>query len=123
MAEALANHLYPELLQASSAGTRPGNINADAVQAMSELGIDISQQRAKSITELRGRHFDLVVTLCDDAAQACPLFPGDKVLHHPFPDPCSAEDGLNTARRSRDLILRYIEEELVPISRGLEDDR
>lgn len=116
MAEALADRFYGDLLQASSAGTEPGVLNPDAVQAMRELGIDISGQVPKSITSFKGRRFDIVVTLCEDAAEACPCFPGDVVLHHAFPDPSRSKDGSATARLARDMILRYIEEELAPIA-------
>ncbi len=116
MAEALANHFFAGVLQASSAGSKPGTLNPNAIAAMRELGIDISGQVPKSLGSFRGRHFDLVVTLCADAAAACPFFPGGRVLHHAFADPSRAEDGLTTARIVRDEILRYLEEEIVPIA-------
>ncbi len=62
-----------------------------AIQVMAELGIDISHQRSKSVDDLAGEKFDLVITFCDQAREQCPLFPGDtEVMHVGFPDPAKA---------------------------------
>lgn len=119
MAEALANSLHSNILRAWSAGTELGSLNQDAVKAMSEIDIDISQYRSKNMNEFKGQSFDFVVTLCDSAAESCPFFPGGEILHRPFPDPSTAEDGLATARRARDLISKFIDEDLVPLAMGL----
>jgi len=89
MAQGLVNHLLGDRWEAFSAGTDPANyVHPLAVQAMAELGIDISSQRSKSADEFRHADFDLVITLCDDAAQNCPLWLGKgKLVHMSFPDP------------------------------------
>ncbi len=91
MAEALVNHDLAGEAQAFSAGVRPSRVNPRAIQVMAELGIDIRQQRSKSVADLAGERFDLVITLCDQAQQQCPFFPGDtEVRHVGFPDPAQA---------------------------------
>ncbi len=107
MAEGLVNHDLAGQVQAFSAGVRPSRVNPRAIQVMAELDIDISQHRSKSIDELAGEHFDLVVTVCDQAQQQCPIFPGDtEVIHVGFPDPAKATgteaEVLAVFRRMRD---------------------
>lgn len=89
MAEALVNHLRGDLWEAVSAGTRPaGFVHPLAVAAMHEIGIDISKARSKSAEEFREAEFDLVVTVCDTAAEECPLWLGPgRRAHIGFPDP------------------------------------
>jgi len=121
MAEGLVNHLRGEEWEAHSAGTQPaGYVHPLALQAMAELGIDISGQRSKGVEEFRAQRFDLVVTLCDDAARDCPLWlGGGKVIHIGFPDPAKAtgppEERLAIFRQVRDgireLVLSRLEEE------------
>jgi arsenate reductase len=87
MAEGLVNHDLAGRVQAWSAGVQPGRVNPRAIQVMAELGIDISQHRSKSVAELAGEQFDLVITLCDQAQKQCPIFPGDtEIMHVGFPD-------------------------------------
>jgi phosphate transport system protein len=108
MAEGLTNHILAGCWQAYSAGTRPeGYVHPLAVEVMAELGIDISHQRSKSTEEVRGMSFDLVITLCDDAAQHCPLWLGqEEKVHISFEDPAQAKGRLdaklNVYRRVRD---------------------
>jgi arsenate reductase len=91
MAEGLMNHDLAGKVKAFSAGVRPSRVNPRAIQVMGELGIDISQHRSKSVDDLAGEQFDLVITVCDNAAAQCPMFPGDtEVLHISFPDPAKA---------------------------------
>ncbi|MFI5329854.1 MAG: arsenate reductase ArsC [Desulfobaccales bacterium] len=91
MAEGLVNHDLAGRVKAFSAGVSPSRVNPRAIQVMAELGIDIRQQRSKSVAELAGESFDLVITLCDQAQQQCPFFPGDtEVRHVGFPDPARA---------------------------------
>ena len=91
MAEGLVNHDLAGQVKAVSAGVRPSRVNPRAVQVMAELGIDISHHRAKSVNDLAGEAFDLVITVCDQARQQCPIFPGEtEVLHVGFPDPARA---------------------------------
>jgi arsenate reductase len=107
MAEGLVNHDLAGRVQAFSAGVRPSQVNPRAIQVMSELGIDISQQRSKSVDNLKGEQFDLVITVCDRAAGECPLFPGNtEIMHVGFPDPAQAtgteEEILTVFRQVRD---------------------
>ena len=91
MAEGLVNHDLAGRAQAFSAGMRPSRVNPRAIQVMAELGIDIRGQRSKSVAELAGEPFDLVITLCDETQGQCPFFPGDtEVRHVGFPDPARA---------------------------------
>lgn len=92
-----------------SAGTRPGGgVHPLAVRVMAERGIDISHHHSKSSDAYTGQHFDIVLTVCDNAEQECPTFPGGQHIHWPFDDPPhmpgSDEDRLAAARRVRDEI-------------------
>jgi len=110
MAEGLVNHLLAGKWRAYSGGTKPsGYVHPLAVQAMAEVGIDISDHRNKSVEEFRNGDFDLVITVCDDAAQTCPLWLGSgKAVHVGFPDPAAArgseEERLQVFRTVRDAI-------------------
>ena len=92
MAEGLVNHFLGDQWLASSAGTEPaGYVHPLAVQVMSDLEIDISGHRSKSVDEFRGVAFARVITVCDDAAENCPLWLGSgRVTHISFPDPAKA---------------------------------
>jgi len=93
MAEGLTNHFWGANWQAFSAGTHPaGYLHPLAIEVMNELGIDISGQRSKGLDLFRHGHFDLVITVCDDAAKHCPVWLGEGYRHHVgFPDPAAAE--------------------------------
>jgi len=113
MAEGLMNHLRGNQYQAFSAGTEPGTVHSLAIQAMAEMGIDISTHRSKHVREFVGREMDLVVTVCDNAREACPFFPGAKEnRHESFPDPSavggSEETKLAAFRSVRDAILKWV---------------
>ncbi len=114
MAEGLVNHLLGEKWEAHSAGTVPlGYVHPLAIQAMAEMGIDISNQRSKSVEEFHDADFDLVVTLCDEAARECPLWLGrGGVVHMGFPDPFYAtgteEERHATFRQVRDDIRQRV---------------
>jgi arsenate reductase len=117
MAEGLLRHLHGDRYEVESAGTEPTEVNPLAIRAMAERGVDISSQRSKSLNELRGREFDLVVTVCDRAKEACPFFPGGgERVHQSFPDPAAAagseEERLCAFRDVRDAIEAWIEENL-----------
>ncbi|MGE5507001.1 MAG: C-GCAxxG-C-C family (seleno)protein [Chitinophagales bacterium] len=91
MAEGWANALHNGRIEAFSAGTDPGEVNPLAVKVMAEAGVDISGHRSKHLGEFLGQPFDYVVTLCDSAQAACPVFPGAKqTVHAGFPDPAQA---------------------------------
>lgn len=107
MAEGLVNHDLAGQVQAFSAGVRPKVVNPRAIAAMRELGIDISHHYSKSVDDLPEKDFDLVVTVCDQAQEQCPLFPGQiEVIHVGFPDPAKAagteEEIMAVFRRVRD---------------------
>ncbi len=96
-----------------SAGSEPKGVNALAVEVMKEMGIDISRQRSKHLDEYGEESFDYIVTLCDDAAKTCPLFPGEGMrMHKGFPDPAAAagsrEERLAVFRKVRDELKNYI---------------
>jgi len=110
------NSLYGYKYQAYSAGTKPSAVNTHAVQVMSEIGIEISMHRSKSINKFMEHKFDYVITVCDHANETCPFFPGGmKRLHQSFEDPASFEenkaDTLSEFRRIRDKIKYWITEE------------
>jgi len=95
MAEGLLRSMADEGSTIASAGTRPVGLNPLAVKAMQEIGIDISGQRSKSVAEFDGQRFDTVITVCDSAAENCPIFPGGtKRVHWSLPDPAAAEGSL-----------------------------
>lgn len=113
MAEALLNALHGDRYIGFSAGTKPAQVNPYVVKVMAEAGIDISANRSKSIEEFRGETFNYVVTVCDQAREACPFFPGEKVIHKSFEDPSSfkgaPDEILNGIRRVRDKIKGWLE--------------
>lgn len=117
MAEGWAKHLSGDRVDAYSAGTEPRGVDPRAVKAMAEAGVDISKYRSKSVTDLPNIEFDYVVTLCDDAQQACPFFPAKTaIVHHSFEDPprlavnaTNEEEAMSHYRRIRDEIKAYIE--------------
>ena len=113
MAEGLLRHMAGGRYEAFSAGTRPVGLNPNAVKAMAELGIDISSHRSKSVDEFTGQPFDCVITVCDNAKESCPIFPGaGERLHHSFRDPAAlpADQQLPAFRKVRDEIASWLEE-------------
>ena len=82
MAEGWLRHLAPDRFEAHSAGVMPCYVNQDAIRVMSEVGIDISQQRSKHVSEYDGQHFPFVITVCDPAKTACPVFAGETHREH-----------------------------------------
>jgi arsenate reductase len=119
MAEGLLRQLAGDRFEPFSAGTEATRVRPLAIRAMAELGIDISGQESKTLDRYLDEPFDAVITVCDDANEACPVFPGGKArLHWSFPDPSKAtgteEEQLATYRRVRDAIRERIERELIP---------
>ena len=94
MAEALINQEFGDRWQAFSAGVKPSQVNPRAIQVMAEIGIDITNSYSKSVELFTGRNdFDLVVTVCDNARENCPVFPGLlKQVHLGFEDPALYND-------------------------------
>jgi len=117
MAEAFLNQVCGEFFEAHSAGLEPGRLNPAVVEAMGEIGIDISGNQTKAVFDMfkSGMMFAYVITVCDEAsAERCPIFPGiTKRLHWSFPDPSAAqgshEEKLARTREIRDLIKTRIE--------------
>lgn len=115
MAEGLLRELAGNEFDTASAGTNPTQMNPTAVRVMAEAAIDITGQHSKSVDEMIGRRFDYVITVCDRARDACPIFPGDaKQIHWSFEDPADAtgtvEERLSVFRRVRDEIADRIRE-------------
>ncbi len=113
MAEAIANKMFGDRLEASSAGSSPTDINPYSIAVMKEIGIDISKNRAKHLNEFAGKRFDYAVTLCSDDEDFCPFFPdAQEHLHHSVNEPIGSaktEEGRLAAMRSmRDGILAWI---------------
>jgi len=108
MAEAIVNAHCSEGWQAFSAGTKPaGYVHPKAIAALAEIGIE-HQGRSKSVDEFQGLEFDLVVTVCDSAAEDCPVWLGKgKKVHHGFFDPATT-DNMEDFRRVRDEIAERV---------------
>lgn len=109
MAEGILRHYGSDKFEVFSAGTKPSKVNETAIKVMSEIGIDISKHRSKNVSELLGQHFHYIITVCDNAKESCPIFPGNSIrLHWPFPDPPHdkeiTEAVLHDFRKVRDLI-------------------
>ena len=118
MAEGLLRHLAADRFEVHSAGTHPAGVNPLAVEAMKESGIDIATQRSKHVDEFAGQPMQIVVTVCDNAKQSCPVFPAThKVLHWSLEDPAAAkgskEEKMNEFRRIRDELRSRIQAELL----------
>jgi arsenate reductase len=117
MAEGWAKALNSDVIEAYSAGTSPQGLDPHSVEVMAKVGMDISTHRSKNVTELLHIPFDVVVTVCDQAAETCPLFPGKTtlVIHHSFSDPpqlaktLPAMEKLTAYRQVRDAIKAFIE--------------
>lgn len=118
MAEGYLRHVAADRFEALSAGVEPTKVNPLAVEAMNEIGVDISHHKSKDVVTLLGQHIPYVVTVCDNAKERCPIFPRTyKFLSWSFDDPAEArgshEEKLAVFRRVRDEIARTIDEELV----------
>lgn len=117
MAEGWTRHLKGDEIDASSAGTDPRPVDPRAVEVMAEAGVDISGARAKHVDDFARRRFDYVVTVCDAAREACPVFPGAaKMVHVGFDDPpalasgaADEEEALAHYRRVRDEIRKFVQ--------------
>jgi arsenate reductase len=115
MAEGFLRVYAGDKFEAHSAGTKPSVVNPMAIEVMRDLGIDISGQRSKSAADYVGTHFEYVITVCDNAKEQCPIFPGPCVREHwPFDDPADAvgsrDEKLAVFRRVRDEIAEKVKE-------------
>jgi arsenate reductase len=115
MAEGILRNIAGDSFDVESAGVEPSSVRPEAIQAMAEIGIDISRHRSKSVDEFLGKDFDFIVTVCDNAKETCPVFPGKAVrIHQSFEDPSAAgttdpETALAKFREVRDEIFEYLE--------------
>ena len=118
MAEGLLRDLAGDRLEVASAGVSPTQVRPEAIAVMRELGIDISRHRSKSVDEFAGQQFDYVITVCDNANEQCPVFPGNtRRIHWSFDDPAEAEGDeqsrLAIFRRVRDEIREQLDREFI----------
>lgn len=113
LAEGLFRHEAGDVFEVFSAGTQPSVVRPEAIAVMREIGLDISGHRSKSVDEFVGQEFELVITVCDNARESCPVFPGQtQRLHWPFEDPAAVQGSeprrLDAFRKVRDQIHRRI---------------
>ena len=113
MAEGLLRHDAGDRFEVESAGTKPGHVRREAIAVMKEIGIDLSGHRSKHVEEFASQSFDYVLTVCDNAKESCPIFPGHgNRIHKSFEDPAALEgseqDRLALFRRVRDEIRAYL---------------
>ena len=118
MAEGLLGHLAGERFEPFSAGTEATRVRPEAIEAMREVGVDISRQESETLDRYLGEPFDHVVTVCDDANEACPVFPQARErLHWSLPDPSAVTGGggerMEAFRSVRDRIQALIRSELL----------
>src|SRR5918912_3105479 len=115
MAEGLLREMGGGRFEVESAGVNPSKVRPEAVEVMREIGIDISSHRSKSADEFVGQDFDYIITVCDNAKETCPVFPGHaERIHHSFEDlpPGAADPDSSMAifRRVRDEIRAWMEQ-------------
>jgi arsenate reductase len=113
MAEGLLRHDAGQRFDVESAGTKPGIVRPEAIAVMKELDIDISGHRSKHVDEFEEQRFEYVITVCDNAKEACPVFFGTaKRRHHGFDDPAaldgSEQERMAIFRRVRDQLRNYL---------------
>lgn len=121
MAEGLLRQDGGDRFAVFSAGTHPSFVRQEAIEAMREVGIDIANQRSKSVDEFIGQEFDYVITVCDNAKENCPIFPAQtERLHWSFEDPAAVTGDfaarLSAFRKVRDEIRSYLREFLASSS-------
>ncbi len=120
MAEGLLKHICKNECYVNSAGTFSTFVRPEAIKVLAEIGVDISQNRSKSIEEFVGEEIDFVLTVCDNANDNCPYFPAKtKLVHHGFDDPASVDGNeevrLEAFRKVRDQISEYLEKEFLAL--------
>ncbi|OGD54358.1 ArsC family transcriptional regulator [Candidatus Bathyarchaeota archaeon RBG_13_38_9] len=118
IAEGFIKSQYGEQFEAFSAGTKPTKVSPYAIRAMLEIGIDISKHQSKSVNNFEGIKFDYVITVCAQAKESCPFFPGAKFfIHKSFEDPSSLEgteeEIMENFRKAREQIREWIVNEFV----------
>ena len=109
MAEGLLRDMSGDKFEVVSAGVAPSHVRPEAIEVMREIGIDISGHRSKSVDEFIGQEFDYVITVCDNANQECPIFPGKtERIHWSIEDPAAVEDD----EQARLAAFRHVRDEL-----------
>src|SRR5215216_5577208 len=114
MAEGLLREMAGDRFEVESAGVNPSRVRPEAVEAMREIGIDISSHTSKSADEFVGQDFDYIITVCDNARETCPFFPGQaERIHHSFEDPpppgaADHDSMMGIFRRVRDEIREWM---------------
>lgn len=110
MAEGLLRHLANDRFEVVSAGVAPTQVRPEAIAAMRDIDIDISHHRSKSVDEFAGQEFDYVITVCDNAKEQCPVFPGNtQRIHWSFDDPADAQ-GDEPAKLA---VFRWVRDEIL----------
>ena len=110
MAEGLLRHAAGDRFEVQSAGISPSSVRPEAIEAMNEISIDISKHRSKSVDEFAGQDFDYIITVCDNAKETCPVFPGKaRRIHKNFEDPPPASFGDHNSRMA---IFRRVRDEI-----------
>ena len=117
MAESLINGYFRDNYQSFSAGTKPSKVNPYAIKSMAEIGIDISKNTSKYVDVFKNESFDILITVCDNAKESCPVYFGKAVKYHwPFYDPAEAvgteEEILKVFRDVRNEIFEKLKKEL-----------
>ena len=120
MAEGLLKHITKSRYEVFSAGTKPSIVRPEAIKVLSEISIDISANRSKSVNEFADKKIEYVLTVCDNGQENCPYFPAEtKFIHHSFDDPAAIEGDEKTRitafRNVRDEIKNYLKNEFVKI--------
>lgn len=109
MAEGILRDIAGDRFDVESAGVEPSHVRPEAIEAMSDIGIDITSHRSKSVDEFTGDEFDHIITVCDNARESCPVFPGNaERIHWSFDDPAAVEG----TREERVDAFRRIREEI-----------
>ena len=111
MAEGILRHMAGDRIEVFSAGVEPSSVRPEAVEAMGEIDIDISSHRSKSVDEFTGQEFDHIITVCDNADQNCPTFPGKaERVHWSIADPVEVggEQRSDAFRQARDELLKKL---------------
>jgi arsenate reductase len=120
MAEGILRHDGSDAFEVYSAGVKASFVRPEAIQAMREIGVDISNHRSKSVDEFTGQRFDYVITVCDNAKESCPVFPSNAVrIHQSFEDPPAPGVGDEASRMA---IFRRVRDEIREWMRGFIND-
>lgn len=114
MAEGLLRHLAGDRIVVESAGVAPSDVREEAVKVMTEVGIDISSHRSKSVDEFADKEFDYIITVCDNAKDSCPAFPGTAArIHWSLKDPAEAHGGYDERLEAFRTVRDQIRERLI----------